>query len=160
MATINQPSSDVTLDVRQDYTTVRSENWSVDPSWKFTDSNGHNHWYDRGYVTLTEVTDASHWCDGDEGWQRHDPHLHIDESHYECSQCGEVIEPRLLPPGIDQNIPGLKHATLTGTRTDGVWVSMWLKDEAEMEACRDPEQAQRTLDEAQPERIMEYRFST
>jgi hypothetical protein len=99
--------------------------------WRFTDAEGHEHRWDHGYPTLTRVVDAEHWCDGNEGIARHDPHMATDEAHYECAICGEVIEPEMDPPYTPKTIPGHITYTLTGHRSNGAKVTAWLtEDEA------------------------------
>lgn len=109
-----------TVDVQQEWIDVTSSFPSPDPRWTYTDQAGHEHHYSNGYPTLRYVVDGSHWCDGTEGLYNHDPHLAVDEYHYECQQCGEVIEPRLVPGGYPQSIPGMISATLSGIRRDGI----------------------------------------
>ena len=63
-----------------------------DLKWKYTDKNGHNHYYleDKSLPTLNRQVEIEMCCDyyGDE-WE--------DETiWYECKQCGEVIKPGLI----------------------------------------------------------------
>jgi hypothetical protein len=118
-----------TLTVNQEWIDVTSERESPDERWTFTDSQGHDHRYERGYPTLDLVVDESHWCDGREGIYNHDPHEQIDRSHYECEVCREVIEPAMHPPYHPNQIPGMRSATLTGYRSDGAQVEVWLQDD-------------------------------
>lgn len=92
---------------------------SWNEQWRFTDRNGHEHHYDRGFPTLREVIDEQHWCDGTEGFARHDPHWHVDRSHHECLECGVTVEPRVDPPYTPKSMPGMTTATLEGPLSDG-----------------------------------------
>ena len=124
--------------------------------WRYTDRAGHEHHYDGGYPTLELVVDAEHWCDGTEGVYNHDAHMAVDESHYECLLCREVIEPAADPPHFSKSIPGAIEGRLSGVRSDGAEIEMYLTpDEWEMiQAAEDPDvEAHRILDEASAERI-------
>lgn len=81
-----------------------------DPDWKYTDQQGHQHWYHKReddpwdtYPTLTWITDipATEDCPR--------------SGHYECAACGEEIGPGLRstnPGGMRQYVPGQATATL------------------------------------------------
>jgi len=107
--------------------------------WAFTDAQGHAHVYarpsqrvsyrdltrrkgkrkrhhDSRYPTLRWVVEARHHCDGREGLYSHDPHWVTDRAHYECRQCGEVIEPGHGPGS--KAIPVSRSVTVTETMTD------------------------------------------
>lgn len=145
-----------TLSAEVDYIDVTSSHPSPREGWRMTDSNGHEHRYTRtGFPTLRFVVDASHWCDGTEGFAWHDPHEIEDEWHYECAQCGEVIEPATDPPFTPKSVPGTVRHTLEGFRSDGSRVTMWLdSDEAErIRATPDDATALAILDGAPDERI-------
>jgi hypothetical protein len=114
------------VEVDQEYIDVTSERPSPNERWRHTDSNGHEHRYDHGYPTLEFVVDAEHWCDGTEGFALHDPHMHVDEGHYECQECRERIEPKMDPPYTPKSIPGLRSAYITGPRSDGLRVRVVL----------------------------------
>jgi hypothetical protein len=112
---------------------VTSDRPQSDPNWRYTDRNGHEHRYDRGYPTLDLVVDAEHWCDGNEGYARHDPHMHVDEAHYECKVCRESIKPKMFPPGYPMMMPGMIQGEVEGYRSDGALVRARLtKDDYEM----------------------------
>lgn len=149
-----------TLSAEVDYIDVTSSYPSWRESWRMTDSNGHEHRYAPGFPTLYEVVDASHWCDGTEGFALHDPHEHEDESHYECAQCGEVIEPDTESPIFAKSIPGAVSHTLEGFRSDGWRVTMRLDpDEAErIRATPDDATALAILDAAPVERIVQREY--
>jgi hypothetical protein len=124
MAKFSLPAA-FTLEVAQDYVEYRLDRDSLDPNWRGTCTNGHR-------VTLRTtnlVVDESHWCDGTEGWARHDPHEHVDRSHYECRKCGVTVEVGIVPAGFPVGVPGLKHTTLVGQRSDGTEISAWLDGE-------------------------------
>lgn len=105
------------LELQQTLITYETDHPDADPHWRHTDGAGHPHHYERAgepYPTLRYVIDAEHWCDGvSEGWEEHDPHMHVDESHYECLICGEHIKPGQRPPG-HRSIPGTTSVELTG----------------------------------------------
>ncbi len=96
---------------------------SPDESWRFTDANGHDHHYESGYPTLDFVVDEQHWCDGSEGLFNHDGHMAIDKAHYECKECGVVVEPRMDPPFTPKKIRGMITVTVEGMRSDGATVA-------------------------------------
>jgi hypothetical protein len=151
-----------TLTVNQEWIDVTSERESPDERWTFTDAQGHDHRYERGYPTLDLVVDESHWCDGHEGIYNHDPHEQIDQSHYECLVCREVIEPAMHPPYHQKHIPGMRSATLTGLRSDGAQVEVWLQDD-DLERVRqaDSDDAVTALIDSLPEdRIYSVTFAS
>jgi hypothetical protein len=80
----------------------------IDLNWKYVDAAGHLHRWTpdapgsggipRGHLeTLKRVTDieASDWY----------PEIY----HYECTQCGERIEPGRMVPNTRYFMPGLLH---------------------------------------------------
>lgn len=91
-----------------------------DPRWRYTDSNGHEHYRaERDWPTLEWVVDHTYWC-GD----CRDEH---DEGHYACRMCGEPVEPGTRPPSpygvfvttgmsatatVDAYLPFGKHVTV------------------------------------------------
>ena len=77
-----------------------------DKTWRYTDRHGHEHRYvddryvDGGYPTLIVVDDETWWCDDCE-----DAHT---ESHRECRECGERIEPGMTGPSMAREYaPGM-----------------------------------------------------
>ena len=94
---------------------VSSWHPTSDPTWRATDTRGHEHYYDSGYPTLNFVVDRQHWCEGNEGWMSHDPHWAVDESHYECLQCRETTRPGLRPPGWIEHVVTNREITVTIT---------------------------------------------
>lgn len=138
--------------------------WHSTPNefWRATDSNGHEHRYDKGYPTLRVVVDRSHWCDGHEGMYNHDPHEEVDESHYECLLCGEVVEPAMDPPGTPKSIPGRISGRIEGPRSDGRVISAWLNDD-EIAVVRanpeDPDVLSSLVDGVPEERITSWSFT-
>jgi hypothetical protein len=163
MARIQQRST-WTVDVRQDVLDVTMEHDSIDPKWRGADSNGHEHFYDREaheYPTLDYIVDARHWCNGDEGIARHDPHWHTDESHYECRICREVVTPGLIPGGTPQYVAGMRYATLHGMRSDGTEIVAELTgEEAEALANVTGSDAQRIIDGIPKERCSMIRVAS
>lgn len=120
------------LDVQQDWIDTTMGIPTLDPDWRGTDSNGHEHYYDQQaheYPTLDYIIDAEHWCDGTEGVYNHDPHMAVDEDHYECKLCREVVEPGIIPAGTPSAIPGSKSATLAGVTSSGMRVKLALTGE-------------------------------
>lgn len=137
---------------------------TADDKWRGTDSNGHEHYYERGYPTLDLIVDAEHWCDGREGLYSHDPHMAVDESHYECKLCREVVEPGTLPPHHQVYMPGTKSYTLSGVRSDGLTVEVWLMPEEAQSIGEAPEDqreqvVQALLDGLPEDRITSMTFS-
>jgi hypothetical protein len=139
--------------------------YAPDTNWRTTDANGHEHRYNHGYPTLDFVVDASHWCDGSEGWAHHDPHEAIDESHYECKTCRLTIEPSLIPPGVRTFMPGLTTCTLSGYRSDGAWLRVRVDESTARgiassdESVRDA-YVENALDRADERDIIEIRFDS
>jgi hypothetical protein len=103
------------VDVSVNTDTIASDMPTIDPNWRKTDSNGHDHYYVRGYPTLDHIVDRQHWCEGNEGLGPHDPHWSVDESHYECLECRERIEPGLRPPGWSVEIVTSRDISVTVT---------------------------------------------
>ena len=131
MPIFSNRSYEVTLE--RDWIDVTSEFPSYNESWTFTDAAGHEHRYERGFPTLRHVIDAEHWCNGNEGWMHHDPHMHVDAAHFECVQCGETISPAMDPPFTPKKIPGLLSGQVSGMRSDGVKITAILSgDEFEL----------------------------
>lgn len=125
-----------TIDIRQESIPVTLGIESIDPDWRATDINGHEHYYDGRYPTLELIIDASHWCDGHEGPYNHDPHEAVDDSHYECLVCRVVVEPGTLPPYMTRYIAGPRSGTVTGLRADGAKVVVALTGD-DMKALAD-----------------------
>jgi hypothetical protein len=157
MTTFYKPARNFELTINQDWIDVTSSRPSSNEYWKFTDAAGHEHQYANGYPTLRLVVDAEHWCSGDEGWTPHDPHMQVDESHYECPECGEVIEPKMDPPYTPKSMPGLTSATLKGTRSDGTTIMAGpTPDEVEALLVADTDEAQAIIDAIPDERIWSW----
>jgi hypothetical protein len=148
------------LDVRQDYETVWMERDSLDSNWRGTCSNGH----DVTYRTAVYVVDASHWCDGTEGWMLHDPHEAADEWHHECPTCGVVVKVGIIPAGSPIYLPGMKHANVSGVQSSGVEIEAWLTEELTEQATAvlmsDDAAAQQAFLDSLPEaQIVSRKFS-
>jgi hypothetical protein len=78
-----------------------------DRSWRYTDRESHEHYWQDGYPTLTRVVDETYWC-ADCG----DEHT---ESHLECPLCGEHIEPGTVGPSTFREfMPGRTSYWLNG----------------------------------------------
>jgi hypothetical protein len=146
-----------TLTITPQYIDVTSGHPSANEHWTHTDSAGHAHRYDRGYPTLDLVVDAEHWCEGDEGIAPHDSHMAVDEGHYECKLCREVIKPTMDPAGMPKSIIGEIEATLTGLTSSGVVVEMWLMPDEADRIAADPAAVEDVLDNAPHERIISMR---
>jgi hypothetical protein len=129
MARFAMTGSIYNLTLDRDMIDVTCERDTLDSRWRGTDSNGHEHRGDRLYDTLELIVDAEHWCEGNEGWGRHDPHMHVDEAHYECRQCRESVEPGVVTGGTPQYIAGVTTATLEGRRSDGTKITAILTSE-------------------------------
>jgi hypothetical protein len=140
---------------------VTSERATPNEHWTFTDAQGHEHRYDRGYPTLDLVVDAEHWCDGSEGWQPHDEHMVVDESHYECKLCREVIEPALDPPFMPKFVPGSVDARLSGVLPDGREVVVAVDEDEVARVQAEGETAATAILEGAPsERIISTSWSS
>lgn len=104
------------LDVNVEQIEVTSNMPRRDPAWEHTDGQGHNHRYDGSELpTLVWVVDTEDYIvdEGDGYWEEYPG-----TGHYECRQCGEVIQPGMRPPSMFREyVPGAKTATLT---CDGV----------------------------------------
>lgn len=153
-----------TLNVQGELIDVTSEYPTPDENWRFVDKYGHEHRYERGYPTLNLVVDRQHFCDGSEGLYNHDPHMAIDESHYECATCREVIVPAQHPSHSPRVITGMLSATLTGsTELSGETIKMELTPDefdqfaAASEADRD-RLARRLLTDAPTERVLQRSY--
>lgn len=78
-----------------------------DKSWRYTDQQGHEHYWRDGWPTLTRVVDETYWC-GECNDEHHDTHL-------ECRVCHETIEPGTTgPSGFREFIPGRTTYLLNG----------------------------------------------
>lgn len=161
------------LEVRQDWIDTTMGIPTLDPNWRGVDSNGHEHFYDKAsheYPTLDYIVDAEHWCEGNEGIAPHDPHMAVDEAHYECKVCREVVEPGVIPGGTPTGMPGAVSATLSGLRDDGAEVRVRIT-EAEFDEIQaadgtaDPDDpqpterdraARRILNDAPTDRIIQW----
>lgn len=152
---LSPPRQTWSIDMRQDWIDVTSGLPTANEDWRGTDVNGHEHYY--GYPTLDEVDDASHWCNGDEGIAHHDPHMHVDESHYECKVCRAVVEPAVDPPFTPKQIPGMATLTLTGLRSDGVEIVASLIQAELLTIQADRTTAQGIIDAIPDERIHQRR---
>ena len=76
-------------------------------SWRYTDQQGHEHyWRDNGYPTLKRVVDGREWDDDLEDW--------YEASHLECPLCGETIIPGTTIDTFRRFAPGLTTYKLNG----------------------------------------------
>jgi len=158
-STFNAGRWTMTIDNRVE--TVRAGVWTLDSEWRGTDSNGHEHYYaDGGYPTLDYIIDESHWCNGEEGFAHHDPHEHVDRSHYECLVCREVVEPAQLPPDTPIRIPQSRSVTLEGDVSPHHRIRMWLTDDEYQLLANEPTDAvaEAILQNAPQDRIIEQRW--
>lgn len=158
-------TSGVDLSIEQDWIDVTSGLPTPNEQWTYTDRQGHEHRYARGYPTLDLIIDASHWCDGHEGPWNHDPHEAIDESHYECRICRQVIEPTMDPPGTPKQIAGMRTMTLTVTDDNGFTTVAYLLPEEAEALFAVAEEGRRhaavlLVAAVPPERIIERRFAS
>lgn len=158
MSEIMVPGTDIEVGMRREVIEYRTA-WTptADSRWSFVDASGHEHYYEHGYPTLDYMVDREHWCQGDEGFMAHDPHTAIDEAHYECKICREVITPATEPPGTPHYVAGATSATISGTRSDGVWVRAAVPGRVETSIMSDAEAAQRLLDGIDESCVIEWR---
>lgn len=151
------------LEVDQQWIDITSENPTPNERWTFTDDQGHEHAYDHGYPTLEWIVDAEHWCDGHEGIYNHDPHIAVDEAHYECLICRQRIEPKMDPAYTPKSMPGMRSAYLSGVRADGVKITLALTPEEFDELAANVESddvARRLLNDAPQDRIVRSSFGS
>lgn len=107
------PGEPGVLIVEQHVETLWSNLPRPNPSWKYTDREGHGHTYaedDEQFATPTLDVEYEHVpCDGacgDGGCEGYD------ESHYYCRICREEIAPGLLYGPHRINVPGLRSWTV------------------------------------------------
>lgn len=149
------------LTVQTDTIDITCEHDTLDSEWADQCPNGH----DVSLRTAIHVIDESHWCNGDEGFARHDPHEHVDRSHYECSVCRVEVHPRVIPGGTPRYMPGLRRATIVGPRSTGEIITANLPGTGGWQAIAvdllsaDAEAQQRFLDSIPDEWVMSSMFS-
>jgi hypothetical protein len=107
---IDQPAPGV-LEMRREPIDVTSGLPTMDPDWRYTDKQGHGHYYDRStptyYPTLVTVVDGTYWCDTCR--EEHE------ETHLECPICGETVVPGTRPPSAFREfVPGPAEYFLDG----------------------------------------------
>lgn len=117
------------LEVRTAHIDITGIGPEPDQAWKFIDTNGHAHHYDKGYPTLREITEPVSE-DGEE-WEAH--------VRWECPHCDEVIEPSKRYNGFTQTIFGQRSYIIDGRHVPRdeflpVWRSVELQRLAEREA--------------------------
>jgi hypothetical protein len=154
---INRSPFHLSVDFEQIDVTVGHPTYSE--SWRAVDSNGHEHYYARGFPTLREVIDEQHWCDGTEGYALHEPHLVVDAVHFECLICDEVVSPGMDPAFTPKSIAGSRSGRLNGPRSDGLYVTAVLTEQEIDEMAADPsdETMLRVLDAVPIERLVSIR---
>lgn len=96
-----QVASGPTLRIERESIDVSSWGQERDPNWRYVDAAGHGHFYDKGYPTLSEVTETMVDPDDGDEWQAH--------VRWECPHCGEVIKPASRPSMGDSTVPGMKR---------------------------------------------------
>lgn len=98
-----------TLTIETDMIDVTTGLPGPDKAWRFTDANGHEHYWsaDAYYPTLKVVVDRVWWCS-----DCNDEH---EDDHLECKLCGEVIVPGTVGPSPFRTFaPGPRSAFLNG----------------------------------------------
>ena len=75
-------------------------------TWRYTDHQGHEHYWQDGYPTLRWVVDETYY-DEDLGED-------VSEGHSECAVCGETIVPGSYVDTFRKVIPGRRSAKLNG----------------------------------------------
>lgn len=103
LQTFDFETAEGTVRVERTYQEVNMQGPVADESWRFTDGNGHEHYYAKEkdpeaeygshYPTLAYVPGPSYYC-GDCGDEHEDYAL----SRYECRICGETVEPGSREP--------------------------------------------------------------
>jgi hypothetical protein len=88
------------LRVERDMIDVTSGLPRPDEAWRYTDRQGHGHYWRDGYPTLRTVLGGPYWCE-----DCHDEHQ---DSHLECPLCSETVQPGMVGPSpFREFIPGL-----------------------------------------------------
>jgi len=105
MATMTGPTGELSYEVSMiDVTTSVPQ---PDKSWRFTDVNGHEHYWQDGYPTLSHVPDGERYWDDDDGeWYQ--------PTRLACSVCGVGVTPRTTVDTFRRMAPGLSYYTFNG----------------------------------------------
>lgn len=82
---------------------ITSDSLVADEMWRHVDSNGHGHFWDGGFPTLTWIAEPCTMGHGDDCTA---------EGHYECTICGETIRPGTRP-AEPVWVPGVSRYTMT-----------------------------------------------
>lgn len=130
------------IDVQTERIEVTSLAPRPDPSWEYTDHQGHVHrWVDGEVPTLRWVEDGVELIDDGDGYFDEEPY-----GHDECAVCGEHIEPGLMaPPPYREFMPG--YRTVTVTTPDGRQVVLTNEQADALSRAGTIESAERLLDE-------------
>jgi hypothetical protein len=94
------------LTIETDQIEVTSALPQADKNWRYTDRQGHEHYWDDGYPTLAVIYDAFYWCQ-DCGVEHADTHL-------ECPTCQERIVPGTFVEMGRRFVPGRSTYRLNG----------------------------------------------
>lgn len=91
---IARTGPEITLSAQAEFMTIDSMGPEVNPAWRYTDHEGHDHAGNDLQATMREITVERYDADDDETWEAHD--------HWECKTCGEHIKPGVWYPGPRQ----------------------------------------------------------
>jgi hypothetical protein len=95
------------LRIETDQIEVTSNPPKPDKNWRYTDQQGHEHYWQDGYPTLVTIVDKTYWCG-----ECRDEH---EEMHLECPICHEHITPGMVgPSGFREFVPGRTSYWLNG----------------------------------------------
>jgi hypothetical protein len=96
-----------TLVIETEMVDVTSALPQADKSWRYTDRQGHEHYWRDGYPTLDWVPDGEPYWDSDISGEYQ--HMKL-----VCPVCDEEIHPSTYVDTSRRYVPGLTWATLNG----------------------------------------------
>jgi hypothetical protein len=90
-----------------------------DTGWRVVDAQGHeHHWYVNGHPATRYRPENKHetptLTDVHDGWGYYPDGERYAIHHFECSQCGEHIQPGYTADTHTQYIPGLRWCEING----------------------------------------------
>jgi hypothetical protein len=106
-------TADHTFRVESDLVDVTSMH-RPDPSWLFTDANGHTHRWFLGDKPAVNYSPSDRYTLPSLSWVEDPPTFtedgdEIPQGHYVCAACGETIRPGYTADDTQQFMPGLKR---------------------------------------------------
>lgn len=94
----------------------------TDPTWRFTDANGHEHaYYVDGKIAPTEYSPTTCYSLPTLRWivDREATDDYPEIGHYECRECGERVYPATASDMHRQFIPGPRRFVVNGEQVSG-----------------------------------------